>query len=630
MKYRTCSAEDLKCARYKCSGNGVLRLETTEGEHVDSGSEDTMLTCANTNFAISVSKFCPDGSLDCQDGQLVTNRAYAVSALARAVDVFEDVKRPMPPDDLGHRDPRPAVQVRAQAPPQAYMEEYLTKLGGPDLAASFSRCAFVENAAALSGKGHGQDIDMHDTVIRIGVVPTSEFEADYGNKTDIYFAPIRDSSDRYLREGYDVQYMGRVRERCSWCGDGSLCSDMCLQSPHRLCRYVGDTENCPFSSLVLSGAAGTKGHVEVPGVQQADFPIGLQSEIVASAMHSLEGLLLNGKRSTLALQAFFTFGPLCESSTFYGYDLMGTPETVERKLLRGMFPVTQQVLESTVVAELVYEGQGLSGTNTGIELATGKESCDFRFHPGAKGGLVRSCAFGNQDLGWTPLSGLVYQFRITLHSDGNHLFEIAEVQNLARRWSMVFKKPGFFAVVPVVKAWTNEVGGEVMEIGKEVQLKLEGHHSYKLIIVGQLSAWAVDGCPATGPSPAPELLDADILAAVRCCSMDGRTCQTQSLGCQWGTFPQTEAICAARGLRLCTRSELEKDVCCNTGCNFDGVLAWTSTQLACTSLCDARKPLRVDQLKAPCSDPRVSDVRSCLRLQQLVGKLEKRKYRRVD
>lgn len=67
-------------------------------------------------------------------------------------------------------------------------------------------------------------------------------------------------------------------------------------------------------------------------------------------------------------------------------------------------------------------------------------------------------------------------------------------------------------------------------------------------------------------------------SSVRCCSMNGRRCETQTTGCLQGvSFDQANAACSQRGLRLCSQHELERGVCCGTGCGFDGRRVWTST-----------------------------------------------------
>jgi len=67
-------------------------------------------------------------------------------------------------------------------------------------------------------------------------------------------------------------------------------------------------------------------------------------------------------------------------------------------------------------------------------------------------------------------------------------------------------------------------------------------------------------------------------ASVRCCSMNGQRCETQNVGCLEGqTYNEATAACSRRGLRLCSEHELERGVCCGTGCGFDGRRVWSNT-----------------------------------------------------
>jgi hypothetical protein len=60
--------------------------------------------------------------------------------------------------------------------------------------------------------------------------------------------------------------------------------------------------------------------------------------------------------------------------------------------------------------------------------------------------------------------------------------------------------------------------------------------------------------------------------------MNGQRCETQTVGCLEGqSYNQATAACSQRGMRLCSENELERNVCCGTGCNFDGRRVWTNT-----------------------------------------------------
>jgi hypothetical protein len=98
------------------------------------------------------------------------------------------------------------------------------------------------------------------------------------------------------------------------------------------------------------------------------------------------------------------------------------------------------------------------------------------------------------------------------------------------------------------------------------------------------------------------------VADVRCCGMDGATCNSgnfpqtfsfldgitsEGAACEAGacrdtpdtwchsavTFSQAQEICAANGERLCTRAEIQDDVCCGNGCGHNGHLIWFSDEL---------------------------------------------------
>jgi hypothetical protein len=97
----------------------------------------------------------------------------------------------------------------------------------------------------------------------------------------------------------------------------------------------------------------------------------------------------------------------------------------------------------------------------------------------------------------------------------------------------------------------------------------------------RLSYTMVDGClnQNTEVPRAVISTNTDATASVRCCSMDGTTCDTDHLpgGCQSGkTYEEAASICAANGERLCTEAEIIDRVCCGTGCGFDGHQVWVS------------------------------------------------------
>jgi len=79
-------------------------------------------------------------------------------------------------------------------------------------------------------------------------------------------------------------------------------------------------------------------------------------------------------------------------------------------------------------------------------------------------------------------------------------------------------------------------------------------------------------------------LDSELdVAAVRCCkdAPGGLTCETDVNNlCNAGkTWSEAKQICESNGHRLCTLTELQSNVCCGTGCNYDYMTnIWTSTK----------------------------------------------------
>jgi hypothetical protein len=95
--------------------------------------------------------------------------------------------------------------------------------------------------------------------------------------------------------------------------------------------------------------------------------------------------------------------------------------------------------------------------------------------------------------------------------------------------------------------------------------------------MGGMSFMIVDGCSRSlqhhPPRPGNALHER---ASVRCCSQNGASCETSSLGClARQTWHEANQACTRRGLRLCMQHEVDR--CCGTGCGFDGHSIWTNT-----------------------------------------------------
>lgn len=138
--------------------------------------------------------------------------------------------------------------------------------------------------------------------------------------------------------------------------------------------------------------------------------------------------------------------------------------------------------------------------------------------------------------------------------DGHHVWTLAQGAGAG------YSAPGF------------SVGGITISLGGGAAAR-PGFNA------GSRNFMIVDGCSSrSGRQTARSRSAISGQAPVRCCSFDGRRCESQSLGCQQSArYSEANSICAGRGLRLCAQHELERGVCCGTGCGFDARRVWTNT-----------------------------------------------------
>ena len=59
----------------------------------------------------------------------------------------------------------------------------------------------------------------------------------------------------------------------------------------------------------------------------------------------------------------------------------------------------------------------------------------------------------------------------------------------------------------------------------------------------------------------------------------------------WSSHSEAKTECAARGLRLCSRTELHRNKCCRAGCNMDPLLVWTSEPCSEQECINCRRPV---------------------------------------
>ena len=92
----------------------------------------------------------------------------------------------------------------------------------------------------------------------------------------------------------------------------------------------------------------------------------------------------------------------------------------------------------------------------------------------------------------------------------------------------------------------------------------------------QRSVWSggkASGCPPS-PTGKEDLISTTQTGAVRCCSYDGGSCESTTIGCLTQTFSEAQQTCSEFEMRLCTEEELLSSICCSTGCQFDSEYVW--------------------------------------------------------
>lgn len=188
----------------------------------------------------------------------------------------------------------------------------------------FERCALVGSSADMLGRTQGQEIDAHDTVIRVNRLPSAEYYDDFGKKTDIYFA---EPGMRMLKvDGYATTFLGGKNfggseSKCLF-ASGKMEGDL---SP--LEESDDEDVDCPFASIVFKGTDAEQYGLswksrfpeDEPGwnVTKSSIPMGYQSSGVNSAAGLFSGL--EHAEPTSGFQALLTFAPICSSLTVYGF-----------------------------------------------------------------------------------------------------------------------------------------------------------------------------------------------------------------------------------------------------------------------------------------------------------------------
>jgi len=219
-------------------------------------------------------------------------------------------------------------------------------------AQKFCRCALVGNSEKLRNQRLGSFIDMHDTVIRVNRLPLEEHFADFGKKTDIFFADPGHGFDeedaKFFSDGAGGEYtlQGFTYKR----NETQPAKFKCSLSLGGVGRGLDGSVAAPcdrFSTLIMKGSE--KGPfrqrfpLNEPGWEPGltAFPVGHQSDELHDAVRSM----LGGKEPSSGLHAFLTFAPLCGSISLFGFEGEGNydGQTVDPDL---SFDEEHEVLET--------------------------------------------------------------------------------------------------------------------------------------------------------------------------------------------------------------------------------------------------------------------------------------------
>jgi len=177
-------------------------------------------------------------------------------------------------------------------------EPFFDMITSRDMPVNLSRCALVGSSAILLNRSLGAEIDGYSAVIRVNRIPRKATWPDMGRKTDVLFGNCRAWFD--LKEGKNmVPTLGGKRMHCT---GQSFCPKTWVLK-HCINRFGP----LAFEPEELRRLWRTPiGHMKVPVLTAAD-------------RSARDYDLYNTAAPMTGVYAFFTFAPLCDSLTVYGF-----------------------------------------------------------------------------------------------------------------------------------------------------------------------------------------------------------------------------------------------------------------------------------------------------------------------
>lgn len=127
-----------------------------------------------------------------------------------------------------------------------------------------------------------------------------------------------------------------------------------------------------------------------------------------------------------------------------------------------------------------YDGSQVGMWETSVVIMVNGLTQRFTFHPGYPGGAARTLPqFGNQNMGYTPATGVYHKFMLTFRKSNTHTFRI--VSPGGQQWQRFFPRVGLYSSSVdgyVVK--TGE-GGVIMHSGNVESYYKYGLHRMQLL-----------------------------------------------------------------------------------------------------------------------------------------------------
>jgi len=203
--------------------------------------------------------------------------------------------------------------------------------GKTDIASrQLGSCAIVGSGDALVGARLGEQIDSHDTVVRVNRLPTEAFVADFGKRATILF------SGKYLEKQPQVDLMGGGSLDCSLqdnpCGlealivkgpvspegrSGISCIVMKMMRmpewPHLpACWYT-------FTSVWARAPLAVGSQLDSLGWTTVNFPVFERHRERSWLEYFLKGPTKSRTYASTGFFALLTFAPICDSMSLYGF-----------------------------------------------------------------------------------------------------------------------------------------------------------------------------------------------------------------------------------------------------------------------------------------------------------------------